>query len=305
MAKVTRVEHTVPTVKRKKKVAAYARISMESERMNHSLSAQISYYSSLIQKNPDWEYAGVFADDDYSGTSFDRPSFNRMIADIEEKKVNCVVTKDLSRLGRNYIDSGSYMEIYFPEKGVRYVAVDDNIDSLHESSMQIAPFKNLLNEMYAKDISEKIKSAKKIKAEQGKFIGAFAPYGYYKDPQNHNHLLVDENTAPTVRRIYQMYLQGYGIKHISNVLTTEGVPTPSGKDRWNANTIQSILKNPVYAGKIVVLRRTTVSFKSKKRKNNGWNGMGVVDNTHEAIVSEQEQEQVEQIMKGHRRVLMN
>lgn len=283
--------------------ALYLRLSKEDndkEDESKSISNQRAIAEQWCHRNGVSIYDS-YVDDDYSGTNFNRPSFQRMIADIEGKKVNCVVTKDLSRLGRNYIESGMYTEVYFPEKGVRYVAVDDNVDSTNESSMAIAPFKNLLNEMYAKDISEKIRSAKKIRAEQGKYIGSFAPYGYYKDPQDHNHLLIDEETAPIVRRIYKMCIEGSGITIIAKTLTSEGIPSPSGKEQWYTKTILDILNNPVYTGKIVVCRRSTVSLKCKKHKSNGWQGEGIVDGSHEAIVSQQKQELALKVMKSRRR----
>ena len=134
----------------------------------------------------------IYIDDGWSGTNTNRPSFQRMLSDIEDGKINCVITKDLSRLGRNYLETGSFTEIYFPEHSVRYIAVTDGVDTAKGSTMDITPFKNLLNDMYAQDISKKIKSSLLTRQKQGKFIGTKAPYGYVKDPADKNHLLIDE-----------------------------------------------------------------------------------------------------------------
>ena len=134
-----------------------------------------------------------------TGTNFQRPSFQNMIKDIENGLINCVITKDLSRLGRNYLDCGLYLEVFFPEHNVRYIAVNDGVDTLNKSAMDITPFRNILNEMYAADISVKIKSAYRARFQQGKFMGTTAPYGYIKDPADHNHLLIDDKVAHVVR----------------------------------------------------------------------------------------------------------
>ena len=153
----------------------------------------------------------IYCDDGFTGTNSNRPDFQRMLTDIENGKINCVITKDLSRLGRNYLETGGYTEIFFPSHGVRYIALTDGVDTERSATMDITPFKNLLNDMYAQDISKKVKSALLTRQKQGKFIGTKAPYGYIKDPADKNHLLIDERYAPIVRRIYKMAKDGMGI----------------------------------------------------------------------------------------------
>jgi DNA invertase Pin-like site-specific DNA recombinase len=212
-----------------------------------------------------------YVDDGYSGTNFNRPDFQRMIRDIEEGLIGCVITKDLSRLGRNYIESGTYIEIFFPQHGVRYIAVNDGVDSANTNEMDITPFKNILNEFYSRDISKKVKTARAIRASQGKFIGVTAPFGLKKDPNDKNHLIIDEETAPTVRYIYELALKGYGNNKIGKVLYAEKIKKPAyykqeyfGKFLkkpedaydWQQETILRILRNPIYKGYIWVCKYT-------------------------------------------------
>ena len=180
--------------------ALYARLSLDDGNVGESMSIQ-SQKAILTRKA---EELGIYnyqfyVDDGYSGTNFNRPSFQQMIADIEAGKVTCVITKDLSRLGRNYLESGAYIEVFFPKHQVRYIAVNDGVDSANSGEMDITPFKNILNEFYSRDVSKKVKSGKYIRASQGKFMGTHAPSGYQKDPEDKNHLIADEETAPTVR----------------------------------------------------------------------------------------------------------
>ncbi|MCM1523834.1 MAG: recombinase family protein [Ruminococcus sp.] len=264
--------------------------------------------------------ADYYVDDGYSGTNFDRPSFKRMISDIEGGKVNCVITKDLSRLGRNYLETGSYTEIYFPERGVRYIAITDNVDTLHSATMDITPFRNLLNDMYAKDVSKKVKSALLTRQKQGKFTGAKAPYGYKKDPNDKNHLIVDERYAPVVRKIFELAKSGLGVTAISRRMRSEKIIRPAAvaadvnqsfssfadddkKYEWTNSAVRCILNNPVYTGSNCVLRRPTISMKSEKRANNGIMGQAVVRNCHEAIVSQEDWDLVQQLTESRRKVL--
>ena len=168
-----------------------------------------------------------YIDDGFTGLNTERPGFRRMIEDVEAKKVNCVITKDQSRLGRNHLESDFYMEVYFPEHSIRYIALNDNVDTLNASSLDIAPFRNLLNDMYSQDISKKIKSALYTRQSQGKHIGNKAPYGYIKDPQDKNHLIIDERCAPVVRKIYELYLDGNGVHRIAAALRAEKIPKPA------------------------------------------------------------------------------
>lgn len=197
--------------KDKKVTALYCRLSKDDGSNSESLSIR-------TQKAMLMEYATrngfgncqYYVDDGYSGTNSDRPAFQELLDDIREGKVATVITKDQSRLGRNHIETGTYMEIFFPEHGVRYIAINDGYDSNEQSQMDIAPFRNIINEMYAKDTSRKIKSALRTRKKSGKYISSGAPFGYQKDPADHNHLVIDPNTAPVVEYIYSMAEEGLG-----------------------------------------------------------------------------------------------
>ena len=190
-------------------VGIYCRLSKDDGTDNESASiaTQKSILTDYVKKQG-WHIAKTYVDDGYSGTNFQRPSFQNMIKDIESGLINCVITKDLSRLGRNYLDCGLYLEVFFPEHNVRYIAVNDGVDTLNKSAMDITPFRNILNEMYAADISVKIKSAYRARFQQGKFMGTTAPYGYIKDPADHNHLLIDDKVAHVVKEIFDLALKG-------------------------------------------------------------------------------------------------
>lgn len=258
----------------------------------------------------------LYIDDGFTGLNTDRPAFKRMIEDVESKKVNCVITKDQSRLGRNHLESDFYMEVYFPEHGIRYIALNDNVDTLNASSLDIAPFRNLLNDMYAQDISKKVKSALYSRQKQGKFIGTKAPYGYVKDPADKNHLVIDERYAPTVRKIFTLYLEGNGVHKIAKILRSEKIPKPaavavecvgaynayinSDEDvyDWRDGAVSRILTNPVYAGHIQGQHRPKISAKSKKRHPANSKAF-IVENMHEPIIELEKWELVQKIIKSH------
>ena len=257
-----------------------------------------------------------YIDDGVSGKDFNRPSFQRMIADIKDGKVNCVLTKDLSRLGRNYIETGMYIEMFFPENDVRYIAIADGIDTENSAqTLDIAPFKNILNDMFLKDISKKIRMARKSRTMQGKFMGRVAPYGYKKDPLDKNHLVIDEELAPIVKRIFDLSKEGYGIWRISQMFTAEKIPRPSVRDgnehidnsdentryKWTNNAVRQILRHPVYAGHIVGYRRTTTSLKNKKVYSMPQEDWVIVKNMHEPIVSDADFELVQQLMTSRKK----
>lgn len=243
-----------------------------------------------------------YVDDGWSGTNFDRPDFKRMIGDIEAKKVNMVITKDLSRLGRDYITAGQYTEIYFPSKGVRYIAIHDGYDSDSPYS-DIAPFKNVINEMYARDTSKKIRSAFATKMQDGAYIAAFAPYGYQKDPVDKNHLVVDGQSGQVVKRIFRMAAEGAPPAEIARSLNERGIPPPavyrcmthdglevsaySKRQEWTSATITKMLRNVVYLGHIAQGKTTKISFKSHLTLSNPRDEWIVVENTHEALVDQE------------------
>ena len=169
----------------------------------------------------------VYVDDGFTGTNFNRPAFKRMLKDIKAGKVNCVIVKDLSRFGRDYIDTGRYLERDFPEMGVRFISVTDSIDSMKQAYDMLLPIKNIFNEQYARDISKKVQTAVKTKQKAGEFIGAFTSYGYKKSPVDKNKLVIDEYSADVVRRIFSLYIQGYGKQKIAKLLNEEGILCPS------------------------------------------------------------------------------
>ena len=235
---------------------------------------------------------GEYIDEGFSGTNFERPAFKRMISDIENGKINLVITKDLSRLGRDYISAGEFTEIYFPSKGVRYISVADFYDS-ENSSEDIIPFKNVFNEMYARDISRKIRFAFSARMKNGDFIGAFAPFGYRRSSENRHKLVPDEKTAPLVKRIFFESADGKRPIEIAKGLDHDDIPTPldfrkgiSKSRNWSSATILKILKNPVYLGHLEQGKTSKFSFKSKKSIKVPKENRFFVKNTHEAIIDE-------------------
>lgn len=216
------------------RAAVYTRLSRDDgdRPESDSIINQQKLLEQFLSARPDIEAAGFYADDGFTGTNFDRPDFCRMIRDIEEGRINCVLVKDLSRFGRDYIEAGRYLERWFPRHGVRFIAVTDGIDSERGYDM-LLPVKNVFNEQYARDISKKVRSAIQSKQRGGKFIGAFAPYGYRKDPDDHNRLVIDPCAAAVVRRIFTLFEGGMGKQSIARQLNGEGLPCPSEYKRLN------------------------------------------------------------------------
>lgn len=301
------------------KVGIYIRLSREDEEKekyqeSESIGNQRTLLMQYIRQNK-LNFISEYVDDGVSGTSFDRPAFNRMIADIESGKINMVITKDLSRLGRNYVQSGLYIENYFPEHEVRFVAILDNIDTAYDNSNNdIAPFKSILNEMYAKDTSKKINSVLQAKRNNGEYLGT-APYGYKKDPENKYHLIIDEEAANVVKLIYEKYLAGFGTMQIADYLSKKKIPIPSDYNKrkrgtksltyglWQQSTVRFILSNEIYTGTVIQGKRKKVSFKSKKFINLPEEDWVKVENMHEAIISKEDFERAKKVIdttKGSR-----
>ena len=251
-----------------------------------------------------------YIDDGYSGTSFDRPDFNRMIQDIEEKKINMVITKDLSRLGRDYIKTGYYIENYFPEKQVRYVSILDGVDTYFDTSNNdVTPFKAIINDMYAKDISKKIKGVLKEKELKGEYIGTYAPYGYKKSKKQKNKLEIDSNVSYIVKKIFELYAEGNGFQRISSLLDKENIMTPSRymnmshqRITWSPKSIRAILINEVYIGNTVQNKCTSISYKIKKKRKKLPEEYIRVENTHEPIISRDLFYKVQEIIKSKKSV---
>lgn len=286
------------------RVAIYLRLSRDDENIGDSESIinQREFLTKYVARQDNWVLGDIYIDDGYTGTNFNRPDFIRLKQDIEEGKINLVITKDLSRLGRDYIDTGYYLEKYFPAKRVRYIAVNDGIDTFEKNNgnNDMGAFKSVVNDMYAKDISKKVRTVKKTKAEKGEFIGAFAPYGYKKDPNDITKLVIDEEVADVVRYIFNEYNKGNGLAYIGRRLNEKNIECPSVyKQRtckyhcktftglWGHETIKKILRNRVYIGELIQRKGEMVSYKVKKYIQLPKEEHIVISNAHEAIVSKE------------------
>ena len=278
--------------------ALYIRLSKEdeSEGPSQSVQNQESLLREFVQQHRLSVY-DTYVDDGWSGTNFDRPDFQRMIGDIEARKVNMVITKDLSRLGRDYIMTGHYMERYFPEHRVRYISLLDGIDTgVDSTANDITPFRAIMNDMYAKDISKKIKSVKRDKQRKGQFIGGKPAYGYKMHPTEKNKIVIDEEVAPIVQRIFAMALSGMSCRNIATRLNQEGIPTPATYANlpvarpgpytglWSSERISEMLQNETYIGNMVQGRSVKISYKSKKCLRQAPANWVVVEGTHEPLV---------------------
>ena len=303
------------------KVGIYCRLSSDDgdNAESDSIINQRELISLYIKKEKDLKVVDYYIDDGYSGTTFARPDFKRLIKDITNERINTIIVKDLSRFGRNYIEAGKYIEQIFPLYNVRFIAINDNIDSYKDPKSinnVIVPFKNLLNDEYARDISNKVKSVYKTKALKGEFVGGTTPYGYTKDEKNKYQLVVDKNEAENVKLIFQLYLNGWGQIKICKYLNDNKILgrkeiqrrkkwnislEPNADNiqyKWSKSTIGKILTNETYIGNVVQNRTTTVSYKNHKviyRPREEWI---VVKNTHEPIISKDDYEKVQEILKS-------
>lgn len=301
--------------------ALYLRLSRDDELQGESGSIQTQR---MMLRQYAAEHGLIvvdeYIDDGWSGTNFERPSFQRMIDDIEDGKINCVVTKDLSRLGRNYILTGQYTEIYFPSKGVRYIAINDNVDTINGES-ELAPFLNILNEMHARQTSKKVKAAMHTRFANGAHYGAYAPLGYVKDPDKKGHLLIDPETRWIVEKIFDLAVHGRGAASITRILVEEKVPTPGWLNyerygtfaniyagapakkayAWTIAQVKSILKEETYIGHSVHNKQSNISFKNKKKVRKPQEEWYRVENTHEAIISEEAFQKVQKLIASRRR----
>lgn len=252
-----------------------------------------------------------YVDDGISGTTFDRPSFNELLQDIENKTIDMVITKDLSRLGRDYIKTGFYLEDYFPKNNIRYVAITDGIDTYIDSTNNdITPFKAIMNDMYAKDISKKIRSVLKEKQKQGEYMCSIPAYGYKRHPTIKNKLIVDEQVRNVVEKIFEMYANGHGSVEIVNYLNSNKYLSPTGYRKtglvqdenkinynWNEVTLCNMLKNEVYIGNTVQNKRSIISYKVKKFRTIDKEEHIRVENTHEPIIDKDVFEKVQCIIE--------
>ena len=297
-------------------VGIYCRLSREDERTGESVSVenQREMLSRYVREQG-WNLYAAYCDDGVSGTTFDRPGFNQLIADATAGKINLVLCKDLSRLGRDYIESGKYTDIVFPSLGCRVIALNDGVDTAHKNNEMLVILKNVMNDLYARDTSSKIKAVKRSSFQAGKYVGCYAPIGYLKSPEDKHILIIDPATAPIVRRIFDLRCQGYSYRKIATTLNTEQVPTPSsfyylrqGKPNirkeggyWQAQTVKTILQNEVYIGHMVQNKTGNVSYKVHKQVDKPEAEWIRVEGTHEPLVSMEVWELVRTIEKQNTR----
>ena len=283
------------------RVGLYIRLSESDEGKSYeSESESITNHRNLLMdyvKLAGFTLVDEYVDDGFTGTNFDRPSFQRLLKDIENGRINCVITKDLSRLGRDYIQCGYYVEEYFPQKKIRYISILDQVDTFLESANNdIAPFKALFNDMTSKDTSKKIRSILKNKKEQGKFIGSKPCYGYMRNPLDKGHLIPDPEVAPIVKRIFKMAYSGTGVSDIVSYLNDNKILSPSmykntkSSSRqkvnvWTISSVNKLLKNRMYTGDMVQNVQTKLSYKSQKKVSLEKAFWIIVENTHEPLVS--------------------
>lgn len=305
--------------------ALYIRLSKEDGDKNesYSVTSQREILKEYIKQHPDIFLFDYYVDDGWSGTNFDRPAFRRMMQDIYDGKVNCVVVKDLSRFGRNYTDAGHYLDDVFVRLGVRFIALNNGVDSI-SNSMNAATkcitvgVQNVINESVAATTSVNVRGTLNVSRKQGKFIGSFPTYGYLKDPDDHHKLIVDEETAPVVRQIFQWFLSGKSIIGITKTLNAMGIPNPStykmqkgwnyrhtsGKRNdglWCDSTVRRMLSNQMYIGNMVQGKNTTISYKIKQCKSVPKSDWIVVENTHEPIIDKETFEKAQSLFHRNTR----
>ncbi len=305
-------------------VAIYLRLSKEDgdfsfatgKTESDSISNQRQLIMDYLEKHPELDFAEEFCDDGFSGTDFLRPGFQSMMEAIKAKRVNCVIVKDLSRFGREYIESGRYVEKIFPQLGVRFIAINDYYDSDDTQSQMgniVLPFKNLMNDSYSRDTSIKVRSHLEIRRKQGAFVGNFAPYGYQKDETDKNKLCIDPTAARVVEDIFRWKIEGLSPDSIAYRLNQQNIPSPMEYKRqggsryttsfktnktalWSHCTIRRMLKNEIYTGVMLQGKRTTPNYKIKKTISKDPRQWNRVEGTHEAIVTRREFDLVQQLI---------
>lgn len=299
------------------KMAAYCRLSKDDgeSKISESIENQLKLIREYVSKSDDLEITDIYIDDGYSGLYFaNRPDFQRMMDDIYKGKIQGIITKDISRLGREHIETSNYIERVFPSLNVRFIAILDNVDSKSHSNEELAQFKTLFNDMYSRDISKKIRGALTAQKKRGQFMSGFAPYGYKKDPNNKHHFIIDEEAAKIVKRIFDMYLAGYSRDGISKILNGEEILPPSeykrkiqglkyanaheksGAKGWAYPTINVILRNRVYTGAMVQHKSEKISYKVDKYRYISETDQYIVENMHEPIISLKVFEDVQALM---------
>lgn len=299
--------------------ALYERLSRDDDQQGDSNS--ILHQKAMLEKfarENHFRNIRHFTDDGYSGTNFNRPDWQRMIAMVDAGQISTVIVKDMSRIGRNYLEVGMYTDIKFPNSNVRFIAVNNGVDSANQQENDFTPFLNIINEFYVKDTSKKIRAVMKNKGESGEYLCTNPPYGYRKDPENpKKHWLVDEEAAQVVKRIFSLCMGGYGPSQIARKLKADKVPvptvhavqngtntpakTPDDPYNWAPRTISGILDKPEYLGHMVNFKTHKLSYKSKKKIDNPKEEWVIFPNTHEAIIDEETFAKVQEIRKNKRR----
>lgn len=300
-------------------VAVYLRLSREDgdKTESDSIANQRLLIENYLSDKPSLQFFREYVDDGYTGSNFERPGFIKMMEDVKRQKVNCIIVKDLSRFGRNYIEVGRYIEKKFPAMGIRFIAINDQYDNAKESGdaeQIIVPFKNLINDAYCRDISIKVRSQLDVKRKNGKFIGSFAAYGYLKDPKDKNHLIVDEYAAEIVQLIFNLKLDGFSALAIAEELNKMGVLPPMEYKRmlgfnynsgfrtsttpsWGAKSVIRILENELYTGVMVQGKNQKINYKVKKSRAVSSEQWIRVQDTHEAIIPRTYFDRVQEIMR--------
>ena len=306
--------------------ALYLRLSRDDETFGDrvSIETQRTVLTQFVREHPEFHMVSEFVDDGWSGTNFDRPQFKRMMEEIEAGNINCVITKDLSRFGREHIMMGYYLEFVFPKLKVRYIAVNDNEDT-DKGLSDFVPFKNLINEFVAKDTSRKSKAAFRAKFLNGERVNSMAPFGYKKHPEIKNKLMIDEETAWIVRKVFDLAFHGLGIKRIANTLMDEKIPCPGWfqytrnggcarffegqpdekKYMWSMAYLKVLLKDETYIGNTIHNRWVTVSYKNKRMIRNPDEKCLRIEGTHEAIIEADVFEAVQKQIASRRRECKN
>lgn len=292
----------------------YIRLSQEDkDKKYESDSESVINQRELLTnyvKNNNFNLVGEYVDDGYSGTDFERPGFQKLIEDIKNKKINCVIVKDLSRLGRDHVMTGYYMESYFPENNIRFISILESYDSFkNQASNDSSTFIIACNDYYSKQNSIKIRNVLNEKRKNGKFVGSLPCFGYMRDPEDKGHLIPNPETAPIVKQIFEWRKNGIGPSRIATMLNEKGYPTPSGykktnystrfinRDKWNISSIKKIISNRIYTGDMIQHTQTKVNYKSKKKITLDQSMWMIVENTHEPLVDKDTFEYISKLIK--------
>ncbi len=298
--------------------ALYCRLSRDDDQQGDSNSiVNQKAFLARFAREKGFRNIEYFVDDGYSGANFQRPDWQRMMALVDEGKIGIVVAKDMSRIGRNYLEVGMYTEITFPQNHVRFIAVNSGVDSANQQDNEFAPFLNIINEFYVKDGSKKVRASMKLKGESGEYLTTIPPYGYMKDPEDKKKWVVDAEAASVVRRIFSLCVDGNGPTQIARILREKQVPTPTvyqsrmgqavrcippdNPYNWNGSTVSAILERMEYCGHTVNFKTHRQSYKIKKTIENPPEQWKIFRNTHEAIVDEKTFERVQELRRNKRR----